>query len=135
MQANRESLDEAFLSSCFAYIKKASDDKITELVHALQKILQMFAAMQLESSMPPQPEQADTLLSELIAADESAWEDKLNDMIASGVMTVQGICTACVCSQCRVCCSMQIQIAIYARVEVHLPCKSAGTVQSHTFGM
>jgi hypothetical protein len=80
-------LDEAFLSSCFAYTKKASGDHIPELVHALQKILQLYAAKQLALCSPDGQSTEDTLLADVLAADEAQWDEMIEEMVQTGMHT------------------------------------------------
>ena len=81
--ADREQLiDEAFLSACFTYIKKASDDNIYEVVNALQKILQIHAAQELTKQ--DACSSADTLLNDIFQADESGWEQMIEEHVKNG---------------------------------------------------
>jgi hypothetical protein len=82
MQKHPGSLDEALLSNCFAYIKKASDDGIQEVVYALQKVLQLYAAQQLGKA--DTKTEADSVLAGILTADETRWEAMVEDLATSG---------------------------------------------------
>lgn len=80
---NSDTLDEAFLSSCFAYIKKASDDGLSEIVYLLQRILQLYAARywsQVDASGKD-----DAMLLDILAADEKNWQNMIHDLASAGM--------------------------------------------------
>jgi hypothetical protein len=83
MEERSDSLDEAFLSNCFAYIKKTSEDGMLDVVYVLQKILQLYAARKLGQAEPQGTE--DALLADILSADESVWESMLEELVQSGV--------------------------------------------------
>lgn len=80
---NSDALDEAFLSSCFAYIKKASDDGLSEIVHLLQRILQLYAAR--HWSQVDAGGKDDAMLLDILAADEKNWQNMIHDLASAGV--------------------------------------------------
>jgi flagellar biosynthesis regulator FlaF len=80
MQSNYGSLDEALLSSCFAWMKKASDDKLDGMVYILQTVLQLYASMELgqEDGSISKP------LLQVLKAPESEWESILTELNSKG---------------------------------------------------
>ena len=99
MDDKKDLIDEAFLSSCFAYIKKASEDNIAEIVHALQKVLQIFAADSLAAKDLGTSE--DAMLTDILTADEAEWEPTIRSMAESGALTHAqhaGHIAACSCT-------------------------------------
>lgn len=82
LEQHAESLDEAFLSNCFAYIQKVAEDGHHGATNALQKILQLYAARQLRQS-EPQPGE-DTLLLDVLTADAAQWDSMLEDLVTAG---------------------------------------------------
>lgn len=80
---NSDALDEAFLSSCFAYIKKASDDGLSEIVYVLQRILQLYAAR--HWSQADAGGKDDAMLLDILAADEKNWQNMIHDLASAGV--------------------------------------------------
>ncbi|KAL4524757.1 hypothetical protein Ndes2526B_g06947 [Nannochloris sp. 'desiccata'] len=78
MDARAEFIDEALLSNCFAWMRKASDDNLDGMVVILQKVLQIYASRALslddvasDSGKTSSP--AEAVLSELLNADEGTW--------------------------------------------------------------
>ena len=95
MEERADSLDEAFLSSCFTYTKKASDDGLADVVNALQKIMQLHAARQLRQAEQYTTE--DTLLQDVLTADESEWDEMIEEMVKAGaVHRVAHSCCRCI---------------------------------------
>lgn len=79
MQSNYASLDEALLSSCFAWMKKASDDNLDGMVYILQTVLQLYASMELGRD----DGSTSKALLQVLRAPESEWEaivSQLNSM-------------------------------------------------------
>eukprot|EP01025_Chloroclados_australasicus_P047084 TRINITY_DN5226_c0_g1_i2.p1 TRINITY_DN5226_c0_g1~~TRINITY_DN5226_c0_g1_i2.p1 ORF type:complete len:364 (-),score=52.79 TRINITY_DN5226_c0_g1_i2:269-1267(-) len=81
LKENEDKLDEALLSNAFAYMKKASDDNIPEMVLLLQKILQSYAAMKLQDS---NSQDVDRHLNDLIEADEGSWKQMVVEKADAG---------------------------------------------------
>lgn len=79
MVANYESVDEALLSSCFAWMKKASEDKLDGMVYILQTVLQLYASIELAGV-----EGTSTALGNVLKAPEGEWEGIIREMNASG---------------------------------------------------
>lgn len=78
MDARAEFIDEALLSNCFAWMRKASDDKLDGMVVILQKVLQIYASRALSldnvaSDSGKSSSAAEDVLSELLNADEVTW--------------------------------------------------------------
>jgi hypothetical protein len=86
MQKHSEALDEALLSNCFAFIKKASDDGIQEVVYALQKVLQLYAAQQLGKADAKTDE--DASLTRILTADETEWDKLVEQLATSGAVPI-----------------------------------------------
>lgn len=86
MEARADQLDEALLSNCFAWMRKASDDKLDGMVAILQKVLQLYAARALsagkQSGAAVDP--ADEIVAELLAEEEAAWAPTLRAHAQSG---------------------------------------------------
>lgn len=80
MQSNYGSLDEALLSSCFAWMKKASDDKLDGMVYILQTILQIYASMELGRD----DGSTSKALVHVLASPETEWDSLLSDLHSSG---------------------------------------------------
>jgi flagellar biosynthesis regulator FlaF len=78
MMANYGAVDEALLSSCFAWMKKASDDKLDGMVYILQTVLQLYASIELAG------ESTSEALGKVLKAPEGEWEGLIRDMNASG---------------------------------------------------
>lgn len=76
MKSNYDSLDEALLSSCFAWMKKASDDKLDGMVYILQTVLQLYASLELgkDDGSISKP------LLRVLKAPESEWESILSEL-------------------------------------------------------
>lgn len=79
MVANYEYVDEALLSSCFAWMKKASEDKLDGMVYILQTVLQLYASIELAGV-----EGTSTALGTVLKAPEGEWEGIIREMNASG---------------------------------------------------
>jgi hypothetical protein len=78
MDARAEFIDEALLSNCFAWMRKASDDNLDGMVVILQKVLQLYASRALSigdaaTSSGSSSSPAESTLSELLKADEGTW--------------------------------------------------------------
>ena len=85
MLANYEAVDEALLSSCFAWMKKASDDKLDGMVYILQTVLQLYASIELSRSGDGTSE----ALSKVLKAPEGEWESLIRDMNAAGEISAE----------------------------------------------
>lgn len=70
MEERSEHLDEALLSNAYAWMRKASEDRLEGVVGLLQKVLQMYAALALRVDSPDPTEAA---LNEMLEADETQW--------------------------------------------------------------
>jgi flagellar biosynthesis regulator FlaF len=81
MMANYDAVDEALLSSCFAWMKKASDDKLDGMVYILQTVLQLYASIELTEKVG---ESTSDVLAEVLKAPEGQWEGIIREMNASG---------------------------------------------------
>ena len=72
------SVDEAVLSHAYAWMRKASDDKLDGMVSVLQSVLQLWAGRELaRSPVPAGGESAaagEALLAALLAQPESGWD-------------------------------------------------------------
>jgi hypothetical protein len=71
---------QALLSNAFAWMRKASDDKLDGMVALLQKLLQLYAARALGSSAGgPSQEQgsAEAVLERIVASEEEEWDELL----------------------------------------------------------
>jgi flagellar biosynthesis regulator FlaF len=80
MVANADSIDEALLSSCFAWMKKASDDKLEGMVYILQTVLQIYASMELGKDQKDTSEE----LVQVLQAQESEWEGLIKEFSNAG---------------------------------------------------
>jgi hypothetical protein len=83
IEDHRDDLGEPFLASCFAYLQKASDDSLDEIVHLIQRILQMYAARQW--TQVDAAGQHDALLQDVLTSDPENWEDMITSLATSGV--------------------------------------------------
>jgi len=79
MVANYAAVDEALLSSTFAWMKKASDDKLDGMVYILQTVLQLYASIELAEA-----EGTSAALARVLKAPEGEWEGIIREMNASG---------------------------------------------------
>ena len=77
---DESSLDEGFLSTLDAWMNKSHQDGMDLMVQILQKVLQMYAGLQIKRSLDRQPETAalvseptKALFDKLLAADADAW--------------------------------------------------------------
>lgn len=85
MDVHSDALDEALLSNCFAWMRKASDDNLDGMVVILQKVLQLYSSRQLcESPAGGTASPVDSILKDLIAADESKWSSMIREKAQSG---------------------------------------------------
>ncbi|CAG9463403.1 unnamed protein product [Pedinophyceae sp. YPF-701] len=84
-RAEEGRVDEAMLANGFAWMRKASDDGLDGMVALIQKVLQLYAAMEL--SQGAGGEGADALLGELLGAEEDAWEPRLRGAAEAGEVT------------------------------------------------
>lgn len=75
IEARADKIDEALLSNCFAWMRKASDDNLDGMVVILQKVLQLYAARALSLGEGTEAEltAAEAALAELLRTDESRW--------------------------------------------------------------
>ncbi|KAI8103377.1 hypothetical protein M9435_004716 [Picochlorum sp. BPE23] len=81
MKAQADQIDEAVLSSCFAWIKKASDDKLDGMVYILQTVLQIYASLALAGDVSKDDSSE---LVKVLQAQESDWEKLIIDMANEG---------------------------------------------------
>jgi hypothetical protein len=95
MLERQDSLDEALLSTCFAYIKKASDDGLDGLVTVLQTILQLYAAQALaqaggggggDAAGASSSAAEDVLVTDICAAGVGHWETMIEDLASAGAL-------------------------------------------------
>ncbi|KAL4418972.1 hypothetical protein ABPG77_000885 [Micractinium sp. CCAP 211/92] len=85
MAANPGALDEGLLASCYSWMRKASDDKLDGMVALLQKVLQVYACLQLgQPQAGSGGSGSDALLDELLAADEALWGRLIRQRTAEG---------------------------------------------------
>ncbi|KAL4431208.1 hypothetical protein ABPG75_006464 [Micractinium tetrahymenae] len=88
MAANAAALDEGLLASCYSWMRKASDDKLDGMVALLQKVLQVYACLQLGQAQAGSGggsgSGSDALLDELLAADEALWGRLIRQRAADG---------------------------------------------------
>ena len=49
LERHAERLDEALLSNAFAWIRKCADDRLDSMAALIQKVLQLYAAHQLQA--------------------------------------------------------------------------------------
>ena len=94
MDARADFIDEALLSNCFAWMRKASDDNLDGMVLILQKVLQVYASRALSiqdaaatknsgaSSSP-----AESALSELLNSDEGIWASIIRKKAQEGTIS------------------------------------------------
>jgi hypothetical protein len=83
LEERRDDLGEPFLASCFAYLQKASEDGLDEIVFLIQRILQMYAARQWSQVDAEGPH--DALLQDVLTSDPQNWETMIHDLATSGV--------------------------------------------------
>jgi len=75
-------IDEAVLSNAFAWMRKASDEKLDGMVALIQKVLQLYAARQL---MTPSPEsKEDKVLNKVLHTQEEQWEAVIKESVEAG---------------------------------------------------
>lgn len=91
MEERAEHLDEALLSNCFAWMRKASDDNLDGMVSILQKVLQLYAARALGKTEMASTKQegssnsdADSVITELLASDEARWAENIREKALNG---------------------------------------------------
>jgi hypothetical protein len=91
MEAGIDRLDEALLSNCFAWMRKASDDGLADVVALLQKVLQVYASIILGKSFAASAASsstgnADAFLLHLIAHEpEDTWAAALRSKAQEGL--------------------------------------------------
>ena len=81
MKGQADQIDEAVLSSCFAWIKKASDDKLDGMVYILQTVLQIYASLALAGD---ESKNDSTELVKVLQAQETEWEKLIIDLSNEG---------------------------------------------------
>jgi hypothetical protein len=84
LEEYQDDLGEPFLASCFAYLQKAAEDKLDEIMFLIQRILQMYAAKQW--SQTDAEGQHDALLQDVLTADPQNWEIMIHDLATSGAI-------------------------------------------------
>lgn len=94
MDSRADQLDEALLSSCFAFMKKASDDNLDGMVLILQTVLQLYASRELASSGGENPSEAEQHLIEVLSARESNWESLIKEKATSGIISEESFMEA-----------------------------------------
>eukprot|EP00899_Mesostigma_viride_P024773 jgi/Mesvir1/5480/Mv15530-RA.1 len=85
MAANRKSLDEAFLSNVFAYMRKANEDGLDGMVIIFQRVLQLHAGFLLSDMAGPTGFGASAsakLLQSIISAEEEEWDGILRSSLS-----------------------------------------------------
>jgi hypothetical protein len=70
MLANSDRLDEALLSNAFAWVKKCHEDGFDTMAQLIQKVLQLYAAIQLKGE---DTEGVAGIVNEVLYADEKQW--------------------------------------------------------------
>lgn len=97
LEEHRDELGEPFLASCFAYLQKASEDELDDIVLLIQRILQMYAAR--HWSQVDADGQADALLQDVLTSDPQNWENMIHDLATSGVTphrcAASQVCVVC----------------------------------------
>lgn len=81
---NKDHVNEALLSNAFAWMRKASDDKLDGMVVLLQKVLQLYAARELKTRATDGME---GFLNDLFVVDAEEWEGKILERAKSGEIT------------------------------------------------
>ena len=93
MDANADKLDEALLSNCFAWMKKASEDNLDGMISLIQTVLQLYAAKQLgavdqqqgeassSSSSSSSSSEVDTFVTQLLKETEQQWDTLLKSCV------------------------------------------------------
>lgn len=94
MDSRADQLDEALLSSCFAFMKKASDDNLDGMVLILQTVLQLYASRELASSASENPSEAEQQLIAILSARESNWTNLIKEKAESGVISEESFMEA-----------------------------------------
>ncbi|GMH37163.1 hypothetical protein BSKO_05036 [Bryopsis sp. KO-2023] len=84
LEDNKEHINEALLSNAFAWMRKASDDKLDGMVVLLQKVLQLYAARELKTGVT---DGLEGFLNDLFVLDAEEWEEKILDKAKSGEVT------------------------------------------------
>lgn len=87
MADNPAALDEGLLASCYSWMRKASEDKMEGMVALLQKVLQLYACHQLsqpQAGSGSGGSGGDSLIDELLAADESLWGNMISQRAGDG---------------------------------------------------
>jgi hypothetical protein len=89
MDARADSLDEALLSNCFAWMRKASDDKLDGMVTLLQIVLQLYAsrALTLAASSSKSEEGSEAAISALLGTEEGRWAVEIRGRAREGTIS------------------------------------------------
>ncbi|KAL6776713.1 BAF3 [Auxenochlorella protothecoides x Auxenochlorella symbiontica] len=94
MAAHSTQLDEAFVTSAMAWIRKSESDSIEGMALLLRKVLQMFAGCSL-LDIQPGGQGRPGVMDAFLEADEEQWTSMLQDMAgkqgSSGAELLQGI--------------------------------------------
>lgn len=84
MDAQAANVNESLLATVYAYLKKASDDKMDGLIALLQKFLQVYAARELEQL---EVAKANAAMLEILTAEESEWDALIRSKAAAGALS------------------------------------------------
>eukprot|EP00210_Caulerpa_lentillifera_P003798 g3627.t1 len=79
--ANKDNLDEAFLATVHAWMRKSAEDQVQGMVSLLQRVLQLYAAEALQDSSPDQVAQ---FVNKLMNEDPSTWTVAVKAATATG---------------------------------------------------
>eukprot|EP00199_Chlamydomonas_sp_CCMP681_P005829 CAMPEP_0119101744 /NCGR_PEP_ID=MMETSP1180-20130426/711_1 /TAXON_ID=3052 ORGANISM="Chlamydomonas cf sp, Strain CCMP681" /NCGR_SAMPLE_ID=MMETSP1180 /ASSEMBLY_ACC=CAM_ASM_000741 /LENGTH=262 /DNA_ID=CAMNT_0007085911 /DNA_START=257 /DNA_END=1045 /DNA_ORIENTATION=+ len=81
MEKRSEQLNEAMLSNAFAWIKKCQEDRFDTMVQLIQKVLQLYAAQQLNTRDTNGVEGA---LNQVLYAEEAEWGPLVRKIATEG---------------------------------------------------
>ncbi|KAJ9529425.1 hypothetical protein QJQ45_013720 [Haematococcus lacustris] len=84
LDRNSDRLDEALLSNAFAWIRKCSEDGFDTMVALIQKVLQLYAAKQLQA---PEAVGVDADVNKVVYAEEVEWAGLIRQLAESGSIT------------------------------------------------
>jgi len=77
-------LDDAMLSNAFAWIRKCSEDRFDTMVQLIQKVLQLYAAKQLQTK---ETEGVEGAVNQVLYAEEHEWGPLVEKFAKEGVIT------------------------------------------------
>lgn len=91
VRAELGSLDEAFVTTLRAFLKKCADDSLGEMVAVLQKVLQVYASERLLAMTRGLRDDLREPVHAFLLADADGWDALLAAQLASGAISAEAL--------------------------------------------